>query len=138
MNYCSYVMGDQDIAQEIVQESFLRLAQKTEDTGFPLSARDWLFICARNLCFKHLRSSETRAKYQPLLENTLEEQSVEDRYFIQQVLGRMNAEDRDLILLREVEQYSTTEIARMSDTSEGAVRTRLHRIRKKMQELGRK
>lgn len=138
MNYCSYVTGDRDAAKEIVQESFLRLAGKIKESGIPTSTKDWLFICARNLCFKLLRSDKTRAAYLPLLENSQNEQSAEDRRFIQEVLGRMNAEDRDLILLREVEQYSISEIAQLIEISGGAVRTRLHRIRKRMQELGRK
>jgi RNA polymerase sigma-70 factor (ECF subfamily) len=138
MNYCGYVTGDRETAREIVQESFLRLAGKIKESRTPASTKDWLFICVRNLCFKFLKSNKTKAAYLPLLEHTLEENSVEDRRFIQEVLGRMKAEDRDLILLREVEQYSISEIANLTKISEGAVRTRLHRIRKKMQELGRK
>jgi RNA polymerase sigma-70 factor, ECF subfamily len=138
MNYCLYVMGDRDAAKDIVQESFLRLAGKTKESGTPESPKDWLFICARNLCFKILRSSKTRKAYQPLLECSRDKTSVEDKRFIQEVLGRLDTEDRDLILLREVEQYSAGEIAELIGISEEAVRVRLHRVRKRMQELGRK
>jgi len=138
MNYCSYVIGDQETAKEIVQESFLRLAGKIKGSGTPTCIKDWLFICVRNLCFKFLRAKKTRATYLPLLEHTLDENSVGDRRFILEILGRLRPEDRDLILLREVEQYSISEIAQLVEISEGAVRTRLHRIRKRMQELGRK
>ncbi len=138
VSYCSYLTGDHEAASEIVQESFLRLTGMIKESGAPESARDWLFICARNLCYKLLRSNRTRAGYRPLLEQTRDETSVEDRRFLQEVLGRMEPEDRDLILLREVEQYSIGELATLIGISEGAIRVRLYRIRKTMQELGRK
>ncbi len=138
MNYCAYLIGDREVAKEIVQESFLRLIGKTKESEGPESPKDWLFICARNLCFKHLRSRRVHSSYQPLPDSSHDETSSEDRHFIEQVLGRIEAEERDLILLREVEQYSICELARLTRVSEEAVRVRLHRIRKKMQELGRK
>ncbi len=138
LNYSIYVTGDREAAKDIVQESFLRLAAKIKQSGSPVRAKDWLFICARNLCFKHLRSGKTRDAYRPLPERIGAEISAEDRQFIQEVLGRLDAEERDLIVLREVEQYSIGEIAELIGISEEAVRVRLYRIRKRMQEFGRK
>ncbi len=136
LNYCAYVLGDHGAAQEVVQETFLRLLAQNGQFAIESRLQDWLFICARNLCFGRLRAAKTQARLQELIAPPASAIDAETKRFIEVVLGRLEPEERDLILLRELQQFSIDEIATMLAISAEAVRVRLHRIRKKMQKLG--
>jgi len=131
-SYCVYVTGDRQIGEDVVQETFLRLMQQRGRLAIKTSLRNWLFICARNLTFNLLkeRGRTTDWCYAPL-----EEADVEVKLFIESVLSQLSVEERELILLREQQQFRIAELAEMLGLSEEAVRVRLFRIRKKMQSL---
>lgn len=132
LSYCVYVTGDRQIGEDAVQETFLRLMRQRGRLEIKTSLRNWLFICARNLIFNLLkeRRETSDGAYVPV-----EEAEVEVRLFIEGVLSQLSAEERELILLREQQQFSIRELAEMLGLSEEAVRVRLFRIRKKMQSL---
>jgi RNA polymerase sigma-70 factor (ECF subfamily) len=136
LNYCTYVTRDHAAGEEIVQETFLRLINQKEHLSELSSLKDWLFICARNLCFNHLKAGKRMANYPESCEELMAENSDEMSHFIQMVLDKLTAEERDLILMREQQQYSITEIASHLSASEEAIRVRLYRVRKKMQQFG--
>ena len=131
-SYCVYVTGDRQIGEDVVQETFLRLMQQRGRLTIKTSLRNWLFICARNLTFNLLkeRGGTPDGAYPPV-----EEADVEMKLFVESVLSRLSVEERELILLREQQQFSIRELAEMLELSEEAVRVRLFRIRKKMQSL---
>jgi RNA polymerase sigma factor (sigma-70 family) len=137
LSYCALLVRNRDVAADIVQESFLRLIEQIRKSETPSNFRAWLFICARNLCFNRLRSEKVQCMHSSLIWSQADSMHPESLRFIEEVLGRMSPEERDLILLREQQRYSVSEIAEMIGISEEATRVRLYRIRKKMQELGR-
>ncbi len=136
LSYCAYVLGDTGAAQEVVQETFLRLLTQNGQLTIQSRLQDWLFICARNLCFGRLRAAKSQARLGELIESPAPGIDAESKRFIEEVLGRLEPEERDLILLRELQQFSIDEISAMLAISAEAVRVRLHRIRKKVQKLG--
>lgn len=101
------------------------------------SVTNWLFICARNLLFNHFRSNRTSAagNAHETTPATVPAMDIETREFVRMVLGRLDPEERDLILLREQQQFSIAELAQMLGKSPEAVRVCLYRIRKKMRKL---
>ncbi len=54
--YAGYVLKDETQAEDIAQDTFVRLARKAEDwtTDGP-SLRSWLYRVARNLCIDYMR-----------------------------------------------------------------------------------
>ncbi len=138
LKYCCYATGSYAHAQDIVQETFLRLIKQRGKLTVRTSLADWLFICARNLCF----NLKKRERVEESLEGSLPGAGTivdqETAHFIKQVLNQLTLEERDLILLREQQGYSIGEIAPLLGVSEEAVRVRLYRVRRKMQELGKR
>ena len=136
LKYCVYVTKCHETGEEIVQETFLKLMEQKEQLVIQSSLKDWLFICARNLCFNHL----SKAKRQDTMVESFTEQlpgvTNELAAFVNRVLGQLSPEERDLILMREQESYTIAEMATLLEISEEAVRVRLYRVRKKMQEIG--
>jgi RNA polymerase sigma-70 factor (ECF subfamily) len=138
LKYCSYATGSYAQAQDIVQETFLRLINQRSKLTVKTSLADWLFICARNLCFNLAKREKVRESFDadlPGVETTVDQETAR---FIEQVLGKLSLEERDLILLREQQGYAIGEIALLLSLSEEAVRVRLYRVRRKMQELGKR
>jgi RNA polymerase sigma-70 factor (ECF subfamily) len=135
MTYCAYVTGSRQTAEDIVQEVFVRLIRRKGE--FRTGLKNWLFICARNLCLNHLQRQKVASRVAD--SPRLRSESAEDhmRVFVEQILGRLEPEERDLILLRELQGYSVRELAELAGVSEEAIRVRLYRIRKKMHKLGR-
>lgn len=138
LKYCAYTTGSHSRAQDVVQETFLRLMNQRGKLAIKASLADWLFICARNLCFSLARSEKTMRESNRRPLEIAVSVDAETARFIEQVLSKLSAEERDLILLREQQGYSIGEIARLLDVTEEAVRVRLYRVRRKMQEIGKK
>ncbi len=136
--YCVYVTRDRAISEDIVQETFLKLAQSREDFESEDSLARWLFICARNLSLNETRKASTRAKSTSLLSDTPAADTFDTARVIERILAALDPDERDLILLRERQGFSIGELAGMLSTSEEAVRVRLFRIRQKMHELGKR
>ncbi len=138
MKYCAYTTGSHTRAQDVVQETFLRLMNQRGRLTIKTSLADWLFICARNLCFSLSKRERTQESVVEGLTEAATAPDAETTRFIEQVLSKLSVEERDLILLREQQGYSIREIALLLSVTEETVRVRLYRVRKKMQEIGRR
>lgn len=134
--YCLFATGAVEVSEEIVQEVFLRLLSLEPEFRFSASLKGWLFTCARNLCLNWKKKSARELPWSSADLCESESVTVEQRLFIERVLEKLTENERDLILLREMQGRSTKEIALALEQSEENVRVRLYRVRKKMQRLG--
>src|SRR5262249_23725395 len=114
------MLGGSGHAQEIAQESFLRLYQNGLDNLPSHQVRFWLYRVARNLALNELNKRETRIKFfQSLVElfNTKvvnperELEKTESNEIVLELLKTLPAEQRSILLLREQEEMSYSEIA---------------------------
>jgi RNA polymerase sigma-70 factor (ECF subfamily) len=135
---------DQD-AEDVVQEAYLRAFQFFRsfqgDTGRP-----WMLTIVRNTCYTWLarhRVSEPDLATARVLEgaasselspDTLLERH-EDRELLMQAIDGLPVEFREVIVLRELEELSYKEIARIAEIPLGTVMSRLARAREKLQEV---
>lgn len=145
-------VGDPDLAEEITAQVFLRLIEKIGI--YRIGPRDnvaifsaWLYRLAHNKMVDVLRSHK-RAQESPLehaahvvSSHTME--SVEDRLDFQQILQTLrvlNDQQREVIVLRFVEELSIAETAQIMQKSEGAVKALQHRaletLRRHLQDVG--
>jgi len=132
--YCLYVTGNRQVSEDVVQETFVRLMRQKAGLNIETTLKNWLFICARNLTFNHLKK-QSRDVSPVSIVNPVTEMDMETRLFIRNVLGRLKPEERELILLREQQRFSVEELSALLEISEEAVRVRLYRVRKKMQQI---
>lgn len=133
------LVQDTMIAQDVVQEAFLRLYQwHRRHPGGEISV-GWLYTVTRNLAFDALRDKKRR----PLILDeagaidSLAERDADGtrESAVLEVLETMDAEDRECLSLFYYADFSTKEIARRLKLSEGSVRTRLYRARLRFKEL---
>jgi RNA polymerase sigma-70 factor (ECF subfamily) len=132
--FCMYVTGNRQLSEDVVQETFIRLMGQSQKLGRNVRIKDWLFICARNLTYNQLKRHQLSSSLSDVVDPPTES-NIETRIFIQDILGKLDFDERELILLREQQRFTTEEISFMLGISEEAVRVRLYRIRKKMQQI---
>lgn len=148
--FCLHYVKDVEVAKEQSQETFLRVFKARERFDTSRRFKPWMLCIARNLCLNELKRKKT------VLMETLEEyvssaredsgellkapadgadefmMSEERRVALMAVLDTLPDDAREIVVLRYFEQMSAREIAEVVDSTEGAVRTRLHRSLKQM------
>jgi RNA polymerase sigma-70 factor (ECF subfamily) len=129
------LVGKRPVAEELVQESFLRLHQAWEGVDNP---RAWLYRSLRNLALNHLRDHAR--------ETSIEQESVASGEALAgEVLGRteavgmvrlllseMSDEDRKLIELKYRDNLKYDDISRKTGLTVGNVGYRLHHALKSL------
>lgn len=113
--------GAEDLCQEVYLKAFRSLAKIKNPAAFP----SWLYQIAKNL-FIDLKRAETEP-LEPEDEST--SPNYETALHVREVLSHFETEDRVLLLLVELEGQSYKEAAETLETTEDAVRSKLHRLR---------
>jgi RNA polymerase sigma factor (sigma-70 family) len=129
------VSRDSSAAEDLVQESFLRLVREHRAGRAPVDARTWLFRVCTNLSrsrFRHLLVTE---RQRSLLYSDDVAESPETAVLrsesgasVRRALGKLPSETRTALMLT-AEGFSGPEVARIIGRSEGATRTLLWRAR---------
>lgn len=135
IKFANYIVKNQAIAAEIVNEAFLILLQRFEFVKSLENPQGWLFIVVRNLAFNEKR----KASY-----NEIPLEAIEDYQlipFVDSLPAGLTEEEKNLLVLRYEKLMSTKEIAQYLNISEASCRTKLSRakdryaqIRKREQE----
>jgi RNA polymerase sigma-70 factor (ECF subfamily) len=130
--YLARVSGDASLAEDLMQESYLRFLCATTPTDGEVAARRYLFRIASNLLRDHWRRPGA-ISLEGLPENLLmrEDGSAEmdSRAMLGPAMARMRPRDRQLLWLAHAENYSHPEITGLRVTS---IRLLLFRARKEM------
>lgn len=125
-------------AEDLLQQSFLKAFTSIRQFVGQSSFETWLYRVTVNECLQHLRRNRRRRldslEFDPVDGAPHPEQTWEDGELLQQALARLDPELRSLFLLREVEQLSYRDIARVLDITEGTVASRLNRARRLLKE----
>lgn len=133
LRYAIGLVGRRSVAEELVQETFLRLHQVWSEVENP---RGWLYRSLRNLALNHLRDrpkeSELHEETAPSGEKLPVEQLGRDEAvgLVRLRLAELPAEDRELIQLKYLDNLKYQEISRRTGLSVGNVGYRLHHLLK--------
>jgi RNA polymerase sigma-70 factor (ECF subfamily) len=131
--------GDPSVALDITQETFLKLLSKIGEFRGEASFESWLYRLVVNGCLDHRRAGR---RWSPLLEgwlgalkasgeNVLQQLlRSEVQESVQQVVAKLPAELRIVVILRYTEQLSYDEIAGILGCPQGTVASRLNRAHK--------
>jgi RNA polymerase sigma factor (sigma-70 family) len=138
-NIARWIMGNEQDAEDMVQEATLR-AYQYFDRYQGGNSRAWLLTIVRNTCYTWLR--ENRGQIQAVEfddetpdsdPNTADPERVSlahiSSQLIQAALDKLPVEYRELIVLRELEELSYKEIAGIAGIPMGTVMSRLARAR---------
>ncbi|WP_297212451.1 RNA polymerase sigma factor [uncultured Flavonifractor sp.] len=126
------ILGDPQEAEDVVQDTFLRLWEKAPLFESPAHERAWLLKVAVNNCKSRLRAP-WRRRAAPLLDSYPAADRSEQA--VLEVIQSLPPKDRTVLHLYYYEGYQTAEIAAMTGWREGTVRSRLARARDKLRQL---
>lgn len=120
-------------AEDIVQETFLRMYSSLDSFDPKYSLKNWLFTITYRLIVSQYR----RKKPQQLTEQQADaipqcSQKTDDRHWLWEMAGQMGTEAFTVLWLRYRQELSITEIAKVMNKSTINVRVLLHRSRKKL------
>jgi RNA polymerase sigma-70 factor (ECF subfamily) len=135
--YVYRLVGNQELADDITQETFLRAFQSIAKTAQDSNISAWLYRIASNACFDVLRRRKL-ITFMPILEEsdksdefTEEDFSVQviESQAVRRTLAQMPPTLSVVLVLRSVEGFSCEEIADILKIPKGTVFSRLARAR---------
>ena len=130
--YALYASGSQPVAEEVTQETFLRLIDAgvrfDEQRG---SLEAYLYGLARNLLRGMFRATGTDSDEEPISSDDLLGELIDDERTaaLYEALAELPARYRDAVVLCDLEERSYEDAARLMQCPVGTVRSRLHRAR---------
>ncbi|HVJ88229.1 MAG TPA: RNA polymerase sigma factor [Labilithrix sp.] len=142
------------VAEDIVQETFVRVVQNATDFKHEARFTTWAYTITRNLCIDHLRKRALR-KHPSLDESrgedregpTLGEKTADPRASVErEVVGTelkeriaravdtLPDEQREVFLMREIANLPFKEIAQVTAVPENTVKSRMRYALERLQE----
>jgi RNA polymerase sigma-70 factor (ECF subfamily) len=147
--YAMVLSRNPAMAADLVQESYLRALKAKESLRADSNLKSWLFTILRNIWLNQLRHERSGPKLAELdSDENLADVSIAtsegplDLYLRKQQRERVRAaiqqlpiEFREIIILREYEELSYSEIANVLQCPMGTVMSRLARARSRLGDL---
>ena len=141
LRYLVYLTGNRELAEDLFQETWIRVLERGHQYDGKHEFSTWLYAVARNLTIDYLRKKspasldglmekEERdplepADTRPLAWEVVAQQEQAER--ISAVLAGIPAEYRETVVLRFQEGLALEEIAAVTRTQLGTVKSRLYR-----------
>ncbi len=134
-----YILKDPAEAEDVVQESFVKLWNNQDKIDLD-KVKPWLMRVVRNGCLDRLRRRRPETEYDDWMEVDAAPgpmQGAEQRDTGRQLKAAIQALKepyRTLVVLRDIEEHSYSEVAGTLDLSMSQVKVYLHRARKQLRE----
>ncbi len=138
--YAYWLCHNSALAEDLVQEAFVRAWKALDSLDDHKAAKGWLFTIVRRENARHFDRKHTDDVSLDDIEIDMIVGQTDDfastEYFVlRNALKVLPSEYLEPLLLQVIGGYSCDEIAVIIESSTGAVMTRLSRARKKMREL---
>ncbi|MGH9403744.1 MAG: RNA polymerase sigma factor [Terriglobia bacterium] len=145
-----HLVRQQNEVEDLAQEIFIKICRAIRSYNFRASFGAWVSRITVNHCYDYLRrqrSSRLTYYWQlpeerrqmmeaGLIPHQAEGPSLEDgvvaKDLVMKLLDRAPAEDRIVLVMKEVENLSVEEMGEILDWTVSKVKVRLHRARKRM------
>ena len=152
--YILKLVGHPNEAEDLTQETFLRVIRQLPSLQNPDAISAWLYRIATNLCYDRFRQDSFRTKVESIdeseegitsYEDCLEDPASSDlgkvidqdemSACVQRYLNRLSDDYRSTILFHDLHGMTCAEIAEMQDCSLETVKIRLHWARLKLKTI---
>ena len=136
------LLGDPEDAQDIVQETFIKLWNRREKLDEYRSVEALAMVTTRNLCLDKLKAKRYPTEKLENLKSDIPEPGTEMRTDlteltekIKEIIRSLPEQMKTIMQLRDIEGYDFEEIAEIMEMNENAIRVSLSRARKKVREI---
>lgn len=129
------ILGDRFLAEDVVQETFLRVQQNAESFQFRNSEREWIMTIAHNIAIDVLR----KRKKEIVQEEVISHREIPDAVIdgnsdigFLQLIEPLNELDKQIVSLHLISELKHREIAHILNMSVSAVKKRYERAIKRI------
>src|SRR6204780_5271417 len=143
------IVRQRNDVEDIPQQVFTKIYFSMRNFDFRSSLITWVYKITVNECFDYLRKKKVRKLVYESDMSEDEVRRVENsetgsgravradtalarRDYVVKLLERVSSEERDLLMLKEVEGYSVEEMARRLKMNENTIKVKLFRARQKL------
>lgn len=150
MNFVFRFVGDRDACTDIVQDTMIKFYLNKDSYREFAKFSTWIYTIAGNLAKNELKRRRRRNIFS--IDNSDDEKSpqIEDKTFfapdrvadseikneiIQKALLKVKPVYREVVILRDIQEFSYEEIAEITNLSIGTVKSRINRGRTQLQKL---
>jgi RNA polymerase sigma-70 factor (ECF subfamily) len=143
------ILRNHNDAEDIAQQVFAKIYFSIKNFDFRSSLLTWIYKITVNECYDYLRKKRVRKLvYESDFseEDSLRMENSEtvidqgqpmdtrlaQRDLVLKLLDKLSAEDRTLLLLKEVEGHSVEELSQMTGMNENTIKVKLFRARQKL------
>jgi RNA polymerase sigma-70 factor, ECF subfamily len=147
-NFIYYFLGDIEIAEDIVQDTMIKLYEKKHYYKEIAKFSTWIYTIAKNLAKSELRKkkrrktftlselSKNKTDYDLVDMSTKVEKDIESEYDVKKIksaIHNLPDSSRTVIILRDIEKLSYNEISSIVEVPIGTVKSRINRARIQLQ-----
>jgi RNA polymerase sigma-70 factor, ECF subfamily len=134
---CYHLTGHQQDAEDLAQESIVKVCRNLQTYRGDCALQSWVYRIILNTQRdlirrqKHMQTvelSETASTSDEL------EGQVSTKLMVQEMLGELQGVDRQIFILRFLQDLSLKEVAALLEMKESTVKTRLFRLRDRLKE----
>ena len=140
-------VGDFQTAEDITQETFLRVYQKLAALNDPAKFSGWLYAIVNHLCIAwhrkkrlqieslqeiHISEIETDAYSRYVTIEHTKTTAEAQRDLVRKLLTKLKESDQEVITLHYFEEMTSSEIGAHLGVSENTIKSRLHRARQQL------
>lgn len=137
-----YRVSHKETAEDLTEDTFIKAFAGIKSLQTTAAFEGWLFQIARNLVIDYYRKKKQMVPLD-MVENTLEyDTNVVDIINLQieqsiliKLLKELNDEQQSVIKMKFMEELDNTDIAKILNKTEGAIRVIQHRAISKLKEL---
>ena len=133
---CGY---NRELAEDITQDVFVKAWEKRETFNPNRSTlKNWIYIIARNHIIDFYRKKKiVGSSFNEEIEESIKQQgvSLEDELLLEDILknlNRLNEKEKEVIVLRYVQDLDIRDVAQIIGKSENTTKVMIHRALKKL------
>ncbi len=136
---------NRDLADDLAQETFLRAFERLAQFDTSRRFGPWLFRIGVNLTLDYLRKQKRRIRWALFSEGSKDKlpdpgtpdprRTLDLKQEVRSVIDRIPENYRTVLVLRDLENFSTSEIAAIMNRKEATIRWRLAEARNRFQKL---
>ena len=127
------LLGDPTVAEDVTQETFLRVFRRLSTFTFEAKFSTWVFQIARNAGIDELRSRQRRTRLESVAPPRRPSAAPpEARAEIEAALASLPVDLREAVVLVEVVGLRYHEVARVLGIPEGTVKSRMFSARSRL------